>query len=136
MTNASRTGRTVRAGSPRRKKATEGALQRNILSALEASGYWAQRINSGKALLDADGKKRVVSMAKKGTPDILVIDPYGWLEVKLIGQDLNADQKKWRDKALKRGVRVATVRAVGEALSIVSFWDRQDHHRVDTWISS
>ena len=96
---------------------TETELQSAILAALGRLGVWAWRVNAGA--------RGGVRMAPAGTPDICIVDPAGWLEVKLPGQDLRPLQRIWHRRAGERGVRVAVVTSVEEAVSIVRDW--RDH---------
>lgn len=95
---------------------TETELQSEILDALRRIGAWAYRVNAGS--------RGGVRMAPAGTPDICVIDPPGWLEVKRPGEKLSPDQKVWHDKARRRGIRVATVTNKEQALVLVTAWVR------------
>ncbi len=90
---------------------SETQLQRAILDGLEAMGFWAMRINSGR--------RGGVRMAPKGTPDILVLQPYIWLEVKLPVSSINPDQIAFSERAKREGVPHAVVRSLSEAVSVV-----------------
>jgi hypothetical protein len=107
----------------------ETDLQRAILQALSARGWWAQRMNAGSRRVQSKREKReyMVRLAPPGTPDILVLKPYGWLEVKTAMGELRASQALWHRAARSRGVRVATVRSISEALQTVQFWADSDH---------
>ena len=91
-------------------KQSEGVRQRAILDALERLGFWAIRINSGR--------RGGIRMAPKGTPDILVLQPYLWLEVKDEDGKLNPDQEAFFEKAKREGVPCALVRTPQEAISV------------------
>jgi hypothetical protein len=110
---------------------TEAALTTAILAALERAGHWAIRINSGR-LRTASGW---VQLAPRGTPDICVIHPRGWIEVKLPGLTTSqqrrqsnpetiAAQAAWRARADRLGVRHAVVTSVVETLRIVGEWEK------------
>lgn len=90
---------------------SETALSKSIREALEASGLWVERINSGSP-------SRRMRGVKRGTPDLLIIGPgrYGWLEVKDPGENLRPSQVEWHEKAARLGVPVRVVRSVAEAL--------------------
>lgn len=90
---------------------SETDLQRSILDGLEKLGFWAMRINSGR--------RGGVKMAPKGTPDILVLQPYVWLEVKLPVSSVNPDQIAFSERAKREGVPCAVVRSLLEAISVV-----------------
>jgi hypothetical protein len=105
---------------------SETELQKQIIYALRSSGYWAFRVNSGRSR----GAGGMVQGAPPGTPDICLVNPAGWLEVKLAGEKLKPSQLEWHERARKAGVRVATVCTIGEALIFAGDWTRQDSMRV------
>jgi len=107
----------------------ESVLQRGILEALTASGFWAMRLNSGTTVLGEGPSKRVIKMAPAGTPDILVLVPYGFLEVKAERGKLNPAQWAWHCKAAEKGIRVRTVRSIREALDVVKEWSNGNSTR-------
>jgi hypothetical protein len=100
----------------------ETALSKSIRKALAALGCWTIRIQSGVIPALYNGKKRFIHCAEPGTPDVLVLGPLGFLEIKTAKGKLSADQKRWHDRAAKLGVRVAVVRSVKEAVEVVSLW--------------
>ena len=93
---------------------SETQLQTEILDALHRIGVWAWRVNAGV--------RGGVRMAPAGTPDICVVNPPGWLEVKRPGEKLRAEQRAWHEKARRRGVRVATVTSRQQAVTLVKAW--------------
>lgn len=101
---------------------SETELQASILKALTQAGYWAFRVNSG-------GRIGRTKLAPAGTPDICLVSPAGWLEVKLPGEGLNPKQKDWHAKAQCKGVRVTTVDSVAAALASAGDWTKQDAMR-------
>ena len=103
----------------------ESDLQREILKALALRGYWAHRRNSGKILVEG-GASRVVHLGEPGTPDIELLAPYGFLEVKTAKGKLSRGQERWHAKARSRGVRVAVVRSISEALDTAASWALAD----------
>jgi hypothetical protein len=107
---------------------SETDLQRAILEAIAARGYWAMRVNAGTHAIAATGEhaRRVIRSAPKGTPDILVIKPYGWIEVKLLGGSLRESQVAWHTRAEREGLRCMVVRSIAEALRWVDRWARDD----------
>jgi hypothetical protein len=103
-----------------RPRTNETALSRSIRMALERLGYWVERIQSGQVPALYSGKVRYIHCASPGTPDLLVIDAVPtWLEVKLPGAKLRPQQADWHRRAANKGVRVATVRSVADALRAV-----------------
>lgn len=102
---------------------TETALQRAIINALEASGYWVQRLNAGTTAVGTGKSRRVIHGCEPGTPDLLVKAPvYGFLEVKTKTGRLQPSQRAWHAEAARRGVHVAVVRGISEALETVREW--------------
>lgn len=90
---------------------SETELQRVILDGLEKAGFWAMRINAGR--------RGGVRLAPKGTPDILVLQPYLWLEVKLPSGELGEDQERFFERAKKEAIPCVVVRSLRDALSAV-----------------
>lgn len=60
------------------------------------------RINSG--LARGLNHRGFVHLAQKGTPDLLVPQPYLWVEMKLPGRKLKPEQLAWREWAKTNGV--------------------------------
>lgn len=104
----------------------ESDLQRAILAALKASGVWVMRLNTGSWVLEQNGKRSRIRMAEPGTPDILVLKPYGFLEVKTKQGRIGMSQVRWHNKASEHGVRTAIVRSIGAALRTVKIWEKDD----------
>lgn len=98
----------------------ETTLSAQIRQALESAGYWVERMQSGKAKV----RRGYMQLCSPGTPDLLVVSPYGWLEVKVPGKKRNPDQIAWHARAKKLGIRVAVVTSAGDALAEVLFWKR------------
>jgi hypothetical protein len=100
---------------------TEAELQCRIRIALERCGFWVERVQAGSAKV----RGGYARFAEKGTPDLLIVAPvYGWLEVKLPGEELNPNQVKWHARAKRQGVRVGTADSVDRALGFVQEWRR------------
>jgi hypothetical protein len=100
---------------------SEADTLRAIHSALTSLGYWVIRIHSGKVRV----KRGFMQLAPVGTPDLLVLDAMGFLEVKTADKASkpSAEQLAWHERAAKLGVRVAVVRSVGEAIAKVREWE-------------
>jgi hypothetical protein len=81
------------------------------MDGLEKLGFWSIRINAGR--------RGGVRMAPKGTPDILVLQPYVWLELKLKDGELRPEQVAFFERAKREGVPCAVVRSLQEAISVV-----------------
>ena len=118
-------GLTARVGATKPVESmSETQLQKSIVDALNQAGYWAFRVNSGTR------SNGTVKLAPKGTPDICLVSPPGWLEVKLPGKELSEDQKTWHARARRLGVRVATVTGTMESLVWAGDWTSADAKRV------
>jgi hypothetical protein len=102
----------------------ETALSRSIRAALARVDCWTIRVQSGVIPAVYNGRKRFIHCAEPGTPDLICLNPIGWLEVKTPNGKLSAEQKSWHARAAKAGVRVAVVHSVKEALEVVSLWRR------------
>jgi hypothetical protein len=93
---------------------TETELQRAIIVALQKMGVWVIRT--------AVSRKRGRGLTgEPGMPD-LCLPEYGWAEVKLPSNELQAEQVAWHDRARRRGIKVGTWRSVGEAVDQVLVW--------------
>jgi hypothetical protein len=98
--------------------ASETALSKSIRTALEAMGLRVLRLNSGKVKVS----KGWMYLAPKGTPDLQVELRGGrvlWLEVKLPGEQLNADQVAEHERLTLNGHTVCVVRSPQEAIDAV-----------------
>lgn len=95
---------------------SEIQLQKSIVVELEKFGFWAWRVNAGTR-----GNGRI-KLAPAGTPDICVVSPEGWIEVKLPGEDLSDVQRAWHARAIALGVRVATAWSVYDAVKVAREW--------------
>lgn len=99
---------------------TETDLIRITIKALKSVGYWPIRINSGSAKI----KRGYLHLAPKGTPDICLVYPCGWLEAKLPGEKCSPDQTAWHARARAHGVRVGVFTTDAEALEYARKWAR------------
>ncbi len=98
--------------------AGETKISKEIRDALTDAGYWSIRINSGTVRV-AGG---FMHLAPKGTPDILVLNPYGWLEIKTDKGVTSEAQIKFRERCAREGIRHAEVRSAAEAVELVTGW--------------
>lgn len=106
----------------RAKGPSETALSKAIRDALEATGAWVLRVNSGMIQLRHGGW---MHLAPKGTPDVLVLAPVkAWLEVKRPGEKLTAEQELTHARLVEAGWHVGVAHSVGEALELVRGWGR------------
>jgi hypothetical protein len=102
---------------------TENELQSRIRKALELMGFWVERQQSGKSVKVRRGRMR---LASPGTPDLLIVAPvYAWIEVKLPGEKLNANQVKWHARARRAGLLVVVVESTAEAVLVALQWRRR-----------
>lgn len=103
---------------------SETQLSASIRSALTRMGVWCMRIQSGRVRT----RGGFVQLAEAGTPDILLVGPASvagsWLEVKTEKGRLETSQPIWHERARKMGIRVATVRTISEAVTVVRGWMR------------
>lgn len=97
---------------------SESQLQHAIMVALKKLGFWAIRINSGIA--ERGGRR--INLADAGTPDILVLKPYGFLEVKTPNGIISKAQMDWHYRARRAGIHVDVVRSVAAAVAMVKEW--------------
>lgn len=95
------------------KKPRETSIQTKCLEALERAGVWAIRVNSGLAKGLYGG---IIHLAPKGTPDLLVLSPYLWAEIKRPGKRPSDEQLVWHAKAEQLGVPVVVVSSPEELL--------------------
>lgn len=93
----------------------ETALQSAIVKALRQMGVWVIVMNVTKRR-----GKRGVNCGENGMPDLWT--DFGWLEVKLPGEKLEHDQRVWHAKAKGRGIRVAMVDSIGDAVAVIKAW--------------
>lgn len=99
---------------PRKPKGpTETQLQAAALALLRDNGFRVERINSGLARGLYGG---IIHLACKGTPDLLLEWPYGWIEMKCPGESLNPDQEEWHAWARENGVPHTIAYSPEEAL--------------------
>lgn len=95
---------------------SETELSASIRGALAANGFWVVRLGS----VGHHGK-RSLGTGEPGLPDIMLVG-LGFLEVKTEKGKLSEIQERWHAKALREGVRVATVRSIRDALTMALAW--------------
>jgi len=95
------------------KGPSETAIQSAGIELLETHGFRAERINCGRSRGFHGG---ILHHARKGTPDTLVVWPYGWIEFKRPGEELNEDQKEWHAWAEENGVPHTVAYSAEDAL--------------------
>lgn len=94
---------------------SETDLKLAIRKRLEAHGFVVVRVQAGKVKVRGGW----MQLAPKGTPDLVVVAPYCWLEVKLPGEERSDDQVAWHEWAEANGVPVATVESPGQAQAVM-----------------
>lgn len=101
----------------------ETPISKAAQDALTAAGFHVVRVQSGKVRVRGGW----MQLAEEGCPDLSVhvTGPVrAWLEAKVPGGKLSAEQKAWHAKALKRGELVAVFRSAREAVEIAMAWRR------------
>jgi hypothetical protein len=101
----------------------ETSISRAAQDALARAGFHVTRVHSGKVRV----ARGWMQLAEKGTPDLSVqiTGPVrAWLESKVPGGTLSADQKQWHADAEKRGELVAVFTSAREAVEIACGWRR------------
>jgi len=86
----------------------ESEIQSKIIEYLKTAGFLIYRMNSGSV-------RHNVKMCESGTPDLMVISPYGqsyWLEVKTETGKLSTVQENMHARLRSYGQKVFTVRSV------------------------
>lgn len=96
---------------------TETALQKAICEALSRRGHWVIRTG-----VSAKRGARGTQSGEVGMPDLHLLETGSWLEIKLPGRKLSADQKLWHAAARSLGVNVWTVDTISEALEVADRW--------------
>lgn len=98
---------------------SETELSKSIRSALEVSGWWVMRLG-----VNQKRGARGSQSGEPGCPDLMLLGPwsFGFLEVKTATGKLSPEQTAWHARALRSGLRVATVRSVREAMRVAWEW--------------
>lgn len=94
-------------------KTSEKAIQIEIIKLLERNGYWAMRINSGRLYIS----KRLIMLARPGTPDILACSPTGHftaIEVKQVGKHSTDIQRAVQNELKIRNAQVIEAHSADE----------------------
>jgi hypothetical protein len=94
----------------------ESELQRAIVCALRACGFWVVRTG-----VSSKRGKSGTQSGEPGYPD-LDLPALGRIEVKMPGKELDPDQSAWHAKAARHGIRIAVARTVQEALTTAVAW--------------
>lgn len=98
------------------RRSREGELSLAIVHAVESLGCKIERINTGQAR-PMRGKGRM-HLASPGTPDLLVVWPYLWIETKDLAK-VNQNQIEWHAWAKRNGVPVIVAHSVKDAIDAV-----------------
>jgi len=98
---------------------SESDLQSRIIDALKAVGVWVIRIGRNKRR----GKmNKFAPSGEDGIPDLWT--EYGWIEVKLPGEELRPAQAEWHAKARRRGVNVGVAESGAQAYGLIDEWKK------------
>jgi hypothetical protein len=107
---------------------SETKLSREIKQALDKSGVWVIRLQSGRI----KAGRGWMHLCPKGTPDLLCLAPFAFLEVKRPGHENHDDgkgtlqaQQAFRDRADRLGIPVAVVTSTEQALAFVRGVERR-----------
>lgn len=118
----------------KRIRRTEAQLKSATLAALRnIASIHVLRLQAGVMPIAA-GKhaRRVIKLGEPGTPDLLVLLPFGralWLELKTETGKVSVVQRAWHARALKLGHRTHVCRSVDEAVM------RVKDALADAWLS-
>lgn len=94
----------------------ETDVSRAIREALEAIGCRTLRLHAGRVKVPGGWMRH----NEAGTPDLLVVAPYMFLETKVpVTGRLSAAQELWHARAEREDVKVVVVRSVSEAIAAV-----------------
>lgn len=116
---------------------SETELSKSIGDGLTAAGFWNIRIPAGEWRVRGGW----LHVAEPGTPDRLVLSPYGFLEIKEPDPPRKRastpkrdkrlkSQRDWHARADREGVRVETVESLGGALGVVYGWREDDREEL------
>jgi hypothetical protein len=64
---------------PRKSLYTEHQIQTQVVNFLRYKGYYVQRMNSGKIPIGEGRSRRLVSMSRAGTPDVMAFKASRWI---------------------------------------------------------
>lgn len=97
----------------------EQELLKACIELLRARGCYCQRINSGKIIADYGGKKRMIHLADKGTPDIFACVPdrngQGYflaIELKKDAAEIKGWSRQWDNFCKERKITASNERSV------------------------
>lgn len=110
---------------PRTNKRPEASLKRSLVAKLTALGFWCWVNNSGVMVVESKGKRRIIKLSPKGSPDVFVIGASGRLcgiECKAPEKKQSASQAAWEKKAETFGVGYAMAWTVDDAVKAASEW--------------
>lgn len=98
---------------PKLKGSSETKIQSDGIALLESHGFRVERINCGRSRGFNGG---ILHHASDGTPDTLIVWPYGWVEFKRPGEKLSPAQEEWHAWADATGVPHTVSHSPEEAL--------------------
>jgi len=103
---------------------TETELQRAIIETLKTLGFWVVRTARSKRR----GRRDVHSL-EDGFPDLMVLQPLMFMEVKLPGGVMEETQVKWHAKAKEAGLPVCVVESARQACQLMLGLRTEQEHR-------
>lgn len=113
----------LRSGRTRKRTGGEAALKRAVVAALQLiPNVQVMRMQAGVQRASYKGRERVIKLGEPGTPDLLVLLPYGrtcWIELKARTGEVRPTQRAWFERAQKLHHIVSVCRDVGEAVAFV-----------------
>lgn len=113
----------LRSGRTRKRTGGEAALKRAVVAALQLiPNVHVMRMQAGVQRASYKGRERVIKLGEPGTPDLLVLLPYGrvvWLELKAPGGLLRDTQVAWIEHAQKLGHHVVVCDHIAQAIAAV-----------------
>jgi hypothetical protein len=98
------------------RSSRETELSSAIVNAVNRLGCKVERINSGIARPMRG--RGIMHLASAGTPDLLVLWPYLWIETKDLAK-LSPEQTEWHAWAKRTGVPVIVAHSVNDAVQAV-----------------
>ena len=103
---------------------TETELQRSIKQALELLGFWVVRMG-----VSMKRGPRGTQAGEPSMPDLLVLNPLQFLEVKLPGGVLSDVQETWHARAKEAGLPVRVVESARESCLLMLERRTEQEHR-------
>lgn len=109
----------------KRRGSPEASIQRAIIGALRWHGIMAVHVPNGGKRTTAAGRRLKSEGMRAGFPDLACYSrdgQHGLMEVKAARGVLSDDQHDCIEELVLRGVKVAVVRSIDDALAAVRAW--------------